>query len=69
MAKPSWMDASVLPPEKTPVIAEYREWGHPLGKKRTHTVWFFDGGWRCYPDTSGSAYVDRWRLKEGKRLD
>lgn len=66
MGELTWFPPDVTPTDETPVVAEYREWGMPYGKKRTHTVWWFNGGWRCYPETGGYAYVDRWRYKKSR---
>lgn len=56
-----WRDAQTPAPEGQPVIALYRAFNRPTGRLMKHVVWWREGGWRIYPFTSNSGFVDRWR--------
>jgi hypothetical protein len=56
-----WVDAAHPAPEGQPVIALYRAFDRPGGKAMKHVVWWREGGWRIYPFTNNTGFVDRWR--------
>lgn len=58
---PEWHGPSEHPDHGEPVIAEFHEWDVPTNPAKEHTVWWYEGQWRTYPNTDDRAYVNRWR--------
>ena len=56
-----WSDATQPAPEGQPVIALYRAFNRPDGRRMKHVVWWREDGWRIYPFTSNKGFVERWR--------
>ena len=57
----SWRDGESPAPEGQPVMALYRAFNRPDGKWMKHVVWWREGGWRVYPFTANTGFVERWR--------
>lgn len=56
-----WHPATEQPEHGEPVIAEFYEWNDPRNPATQQVVWWWEGEWRLYPLTDGTAYVNRWR--------
>lgn len=57
----TWRDAAMPAPEGQPVMARYRAFNRPDGRWMKHVVWWREGGWRIYPFTSNTGFVEGWR--------
>lgn len=56
----AWHPRDSEPDNSRPVLAEYHQWNDIRGNVDYQVVWWFNGAWRTYPKTDGTAYVNRW---------
>lgn len=55
-----WFEPSSIPVHGVPVLAEYYPFNTRSNALAQHVVWFWEGEYRQYPQTTGTAYVERW---------
>lgn len=55
-----WFEPSSIPVQGVPVLAEYYPFNTRSNALAQHVVWFWEGEYRQYPQTTGTAYVERW---------
>lgn len=55
-----WFEPSAIPNHGVPVLAEYYPFNTRSNALAQQVVWFWEGEYRLYPQTTGTAYVERW---------
>ncbi len=58
--KLAWHDRAEMPDHGRAVLAEYHPYNQPERPVAYQVVWWWDGSYREFPQTDGSAYVNRW---------
>jgi hypothetical protein len=48
-------------PRGVPVLVQFHAYNNKANGLMQQVAWFFEGEWRPYPDTEGTAHADRWK--------
>lgn len=59
-ANMTWRDRAETPDHGRAVLAEYHPYNEAERPVAYQVVWWWDGAYREFPQTEGSAYVERW---------